>query len=76
MNYDFCIMTWKIFLKLFKYDYSLFYYDGVNWKFKMTYIPIKLHFFNDIVNDDYIYFIDSFFNRLSYLNMEELNGKL
>lgn len=74
--WDICIMTWKTFLKLFKYDYSLFYYDGVDWKFKTTDIPIKLHFFNDIVDDDYIYFIDSFFNRLSYLNMEELNGKI
>lgn len=74
--WDSCTMTWKTFLKLFKYDYSLFYYDEMNWKFKMTDIPIKLHFFNDIVNDDYIYFIDSFFNRLSYLNLEELNGTI
>lgn len=76
MNYDSCIMTWKTFLKLFKYDYSLFYYDGVNWKFKLTDIPIKLHFFNDIVNDDYVCFIDSFFNRQSYFNVEELNGTI
>lgn len=53
-----CIMNWKTFLSLFKEDYSLFYYDGINWGFKMTDIKIQLYLSNKTISDNKIIFFD------------------
>lgn len=58
MDNKYCVMTWKTFLDLFKKDYSLFYFDGINWYFNTTYIKIILHYTNDIVPDEEVIFIN------------------
>lgn len=57
-----CVMTWETFLKMFKSNYSFFYYNGVNWTVKNTDLKIILHFNNSIIED----------NKIIFLNEKEL----
>lgn len=57
-----CVMNWKTFLNLFKSNYSIFYYDGINWRFKNTNIKIILHFNNSLIEDE----------RITFLNEKEI----
>lgn len=51
-----CIMSWKTFLELFKEDCSLFYFDGINWRYKITDIKIILHLTDIIIRDRIVFF--------------------
>ena len=51
-----CIMSWKTFLELFKQDYSLFYFDGIDWRYKITGIKINLHLTDEIIGDRIVFF--------------------
>lgn len=53
-----CCMTWKTFLDLFKEDYSLFIFDGINWRFKGTDIPIILHYSDFLIPNGNVVFIN------------------
>lgn len=68
--YDFCVMPWKIFLELFKENYSMFIYYNEKWHFKSAYndIPIKLNY----SPDNQMYFCNSLFNKVTSVKKEEL----
>lgn len=59
MNNIYCVMTWKTFLNLFREDYNLFYFNGINWCYKLVDIKIILHYTNAFVPDNRAFFINS-----------------
>ena len=80
--YDKCIMTWKTFLELFKKNYEYFQYKDGEWWVKTPepwgigyyhiLCKLDLKYDNRTVEDGTIYFINSFYGKVTFIKQEEL----